>query len=150
MAYEAQLQTKLAILQDQLERLGGFNAPPISGITASPEPWNYRNQLQFHPTSAGSLGFMDLEGSTVVPIQECFLPTEGISALWPQIDLGAESGITRLTLREDSLGELMLVLEGSDERGPELSLDLPVSVCYRKPDGSSLTSPARINSAIRC
>ena len=137
--YDAQLQAKLAILKDQLERLGGFIAPPISGCTASPNPWNYRNQLQFHATPGGGLGFMDLEGKTVVPIQECHLPTEGINALWPQIDLSPDTGITRITVREDSFGELMLVLEGSDELGPELNLDLPVSVCYLKPDGRSLT-----------
>ena len=137
--YDAQLQAKLAILQDQMDRLGGFSAIPSGGITSSPSPWNYRNQVQFHPAPEGGLGFMDLEGKSVVPIQECHLPTEGINALWQQIDLGAESGLTRITLREDSFGELMLVLEGNDELGPELSLDLPISVCYLKPDGSCLT-----------
>ena len=139
IAYDAQLQAKFSILEDQLRRLGGFLTPSISGITASPDPWNYRNQMQFHPAPEGGLGFMDLEGKAVVPIQECHLPTEGINALWPQIDLGAETELTRITLREDSFGELMLVLEGIDELGPELILDLPVSVCYLKPDGSSLT-----------
>ena len=137
--YDAQLQAKLAILQDQMDRLGGFSALPISGITSSPSPWNYRNQVQFHPAPEGGLGFIDIEGKSVVPIQECHLPTEGINALWPQIDLGAEVGLTRITLREDSFGELMLVLEGNDEFGPELCLDLPISVCYLKLDGSSLT-----------
>jgi len=122
-----------------MDRLGGFSAIPNGGITSSHFPWNYRNQMQFHPAPEGSLGFMDIEGKSVVPIQECHLPTEGINALWQQIDLGAESGLTRITLREDSFGELMLVLEGNDELGPELSLDLPISVCYLKPDGSCLT-----------
>ncbi len=139
IAYDAQLQAKLSIMEDQLRRLGGFLTPPISGITASPDPWNYRNQMQFHPAPEGGLGFMDIESKSVVPIQECHLPTEGLNALWPQIDLGAETGLTRITLREDSFGELMLLLEGGDELGPELSLDLPISVCYLKPDGSSLT-----------
>jgi 23S rRNA (uracil1939-C5)-methyltransferase len=139
IAYDAQLQEKIAILQDQMERLGGFRNPLISGITASPDPWNYRNHLQFHPAPEGGLGFIDFAGKTVVPIQECHLPTNGINVLWPQIDLGSESGITRVTIREDSFDELMLVLEGTDALGPELSLDLPVSVCYRQPDGSSLT-----------
>ena len=139
IAYDAQLQVKFSILEDQLRRLGGFLTPSISGITASPDPWNYRNQMQFHPAPEGGLGFMDIESKSVVPIQECHLPTEGLNALWPQIDLGAETGLSRITLREDSFGELMLVLEGGDELGPELSLDLPVSVCYLKPDGSCLT-----------
>lgn len=139
ISYDAQLQAKLAILQDQMDRLGGFSALPSGGITSSPSPWNYRNQMQFHPAPEGGLGFMDIDGKSIVPIQECHLPKEGINALWQQIDLGAESGLTRITLREDSFGELMLVLEGNDELGPELSLDLPISVCYLKPDGSSLT-----------
>jgi 23S rRNA (uracil1939-C5)-methyltransferase len=139
ISYPAQQKFKLAILQDQMQRLGGFSTLPMSGITVGSDPWNYRNQMQFHPTPQGSLGFMDQEGKTIVPIQECHLPTEGINALWQQIDLEPESGLTRITLREDSFGELMLVLEGSDALGPELSLDLPVSVCYLKPDGRSLT-----------
>ena len=60
--YDAQLQAKLAILQDQMDRLGGFSALPSGGITSSPSPWNYRNQVQFHPAPEGGLGFMDIEG----------------------------------------------------------------------------------------
>lgn len=139
LEYSTQLQVKQDILYDQLLRLGGINNPPISGITPSSEAWNYRNLVQFHPTSLGRLGFMDTEGTHTVPIQECHLPMEDINALWPQIDLSPETGLTRVTLREDSFGEIIVFLEGEDETGPELSLDLPVSVCYQRANGSSLT-----------
>ncbi|MFZ3070003.1 MAG: class I SAM-dependent RNA methyltransferase [Anaerolineaceae bacterium] len=138
MEYEQQVSSKLAILQDQLERIGGIANAPLTGITACSSHWNYRNQMQFHPNPQGKLGFMDISGGQIVEIQECHLPLPGVSALWPQIELGPDAGLTRLTLREDSFGEQMLLLEGKEENGPEVEFDLPVSACYLNPDGSTV------------
>lgn len=138
MEYEQQVSSKLAILQDQLERIGSIANAPLTGITACSSPWNYRNQLQFHPSPQGKLGFKDVSGRQFLEIQECHLPLPGINTLWPQIDLGPGAGITRLTVREDSYGEEMLLLEGEEENGPEMEIDLPVSACYLNLDGSTI------------
>jgi 23S rRNA (uracil1939-C5)-methyltransferase len=82
---------------------------------------------------------MDHTGKQVLPISECFLPQLELEALRLQLDLSPDAGLTRAALRQDSLGEQFILLEGVDELPPEMSLDLPASVCYRRPDGRVLT-----------
>jgi len=139
LAYADQLELKLQILTDQLQRLGGISSPPLSGISPSRETWNYRNQVQFHLDAQGQPGYMDHTGKQVLPISECFLPQLELEALRLQLDLSPDAGLTRAALRQDSLGEQFILLEGVDELPPEMSLDLPASVCYRRPDGRVLT-----------
>ncbi|HEX9090682.1 MAG TPA: TRAM domain-containing protein, partial [Anaerolineales bacterium] len=57
MSYPAQLQAKSAILQEQLMRIGGINEMPPVEIVKPAEPWYYRNQVQFHLTREGKLGY---------------------------------------------------------------------------------------------
>lgn len=132
--YTKQLEVKQAILLDQLQRLGGIENPPLQPIVPSPSPWNYRNYVQFHLGQQGELGYVAADGEHLLPISECHLPVEGINTLWPQIELGEESGVFRLGIRQDSYDEIMLILEGEDPKPPEYSEDIPVSAVYTPPD----------------
>ena len=128
--YTKQLEIKQAILLDQLQRLGGIENPPLQPIIPSPSPWNYRNYVQFHLGQHGELGYVAADGEHLLPISECHLPGEGINALWPQIELGEESGVYRLGVRQDSYDEIMLIMEGEDPKPPEYSEDIAVSAVY--------------------
>jgi 23S rRNA (uracil1939-C5)-methyltransferase len=139
MSATAQAQTKLEILGDQLQRIAHLVNPPLRGIVSGKQQFHYRNQLQFHPGPDGSLAFMDLRGSQPVKIQECLLGMAGISEIWPQIDLGQGLELKRVILREDSFGEVMLILEDDGFEAPELEVDLPISVAYQGADGRALT-----------
>jgi 23S rRNA (uracil1939-C5)-methyltransferase len=70
LEYADQLQVKQEIVIEQLERIGGIQAPPVVEIIASPSPWNYRNQMQFHINPNGSLGLVQQDGSKVLPLSE--------------------------------------------------------------------------------
>ena len=135
--YQDQLIFKREILLDQFIRIGKISDPPLSSIIPSPETWHYRNHMQFHPDSDGQLGFVDITGQAVFPIQECHLPQDLISETWPKISLDANSGIHKATLRQDSFDEVMLLFEGDEETPPEMDLDLPISAAYLNPDGLS-------------
>jgi len=138
-SYPTQLALKLEILVDQLARLGGFSSPPISGITPSPKIWNYRNHVQFHLNALGQPGYMDISGTQVVPISQCWLPLPELELLRTQLDLSPDANLTRVSLRQDSLEEQFILLEGMEEIAPEMSLDLPASVSYQSPDGRAIT-----------
>src|SRR5256885_659318 len=58
LPYPEQLKLKETVLRDQLTRIGKIENPPVQGIIASPEEWNYRNHIQFHLTETGRLGFI--------------------------------------------------------------------------------------------
>lgn len=130
ISYERQVEYKMEILRDQLTRIGKFQDPPLKKIIPSPTAWNYRNNIQFHPSVDGELCFLNFQGKELVPIHECHLPLEGINEVWPQVHLEAGSGISRLSFRQDSQEEIMALLEGEDETAPEFEMDLPISATY--------------------
>lgn len=139
LPYARQLEVKTEVLLDQLRRIGKLTNVPFSGITPSPNPLHYRNQVQFHPDADGRLCFQNREGASLVPIQTCLLPNPGIAEIWPQLTLEPDSDLTRVSFREDSLGDAMIVFEGQDEVAPEMEIELPVSATYLNPDGEAFT-----------
>lgn len=135
LAYERQLQAKAEILRDQLQRLGKLSDPPVQPTVASPTPWNYRNQVQFHLNAEGKLGFVSLD-QRIIPITECHLPAAELLELWPQIDIETIPGLERVSLRCGSEDDRMVILESSDPEPVEMEADLPVSVIHSGPGGS--------------
>lgn len=134
--YEVQLQAKTEILHDQLARIGKLEAPPIQPIVPSPNPWNYRNHIQFHLTPDGAIGFQAPRSHEIIPIQECHLPEDAINQVWPRLDLEPIPGLERLSLRCGAAEDLLLILESSDPVPVELSVDLPISIVHTGPGGS--------------
>lgn len=135
LPYERQILAKAEILRDQLQRIGKFSDPPVQPTVPCPNPWNYRNHIQFHLTSEGQLGFVGIDQS-VLPIRECHLPAQALIDLWPQLEIEAIPGLDRLSLRLGSEDESMVVLESSDPEPVEMETELPISVVYVGPGGS--------------
>ena len=130
LPYAEQLKLKETILRDQLARIGKIADPPVSGIVAAPEPWNYRNHVQFHLTGAGRLGFMAAaDPRTIVPISECLLPEAAIDTCWPQLEFEAQLPIERVSLRAAG-DDLMLVFESEGAEIPEMQSEAGISVVH--------------------
>jgi 23S rRNA (uracil1939-C5)-methyltransferase len=137
MPYPVQLATKASILDEQIRRIGGLVGPPSRPVVASPVPFNYRNHIQFHLTSNGRLGFFDACAQEVIPVQECHLPEEAISLLWPQLDFESMPEIERVGLRLGYEEDLQLILESQDVIPPEILIeDLPISAVHLSPAGT--------------
>lgn len=134
--YEVQLKAKTEILRDQLMRIGKLDAPPIQPIVPSPNPWNYRNYIQFHLTRDGRIGFQAPRSHEIIPIKECYLPEEVIDQIWPLLDLEPIPGLGRVSLRSGADDDLVVILESSDPAPFELIVDLPLSVIHTGPGGS--------------
>jgi 23S rRNA (uracil1939-C5)-methyltransferase len=137
MNYSAQLGAKSAILCDQLKRIGYLsNIPPVE-IVASPEPWNYRNHIQFHLSADGKLGFKKNHSNQTLAIRECHLPDPAINQVWPQVDIEPLPGLERISLRSGSDEDLMLILESTDSPPLDFSIeDLAISMIHQTPLGS--------------
>ena len=134
LEYIDQLSLKMSVLADQLERIAHLNQAPVQAMISASAPWNYRNQLQFHPSPQGKLGFIEFSGRQVMEVHECHLPLPEINALWPLLTLEEASEFGRITFREDNEGEVLLLLEGSEENPPEMEIELPLSVAYLNPE----------------
>lgn len=136
LPYEAQLQAKADVVRDQLIRIAGIANPPVGRVVPSPRVWNYRNDMQFHLSPQGKLGFQAQGGRGVVEIGECHLPLPAINELWPQLELEPLPEIEHVELRAGSDEECLLVLESSGFQPPELTLDLPISAVHLSPAGA--------------
>ena len=139
ISYEKQLQAKTEIVCDQLQRIGKLNDPPVQPAVPSPDPWNYRNHVQFHLTEKGELGFygtQTITGQRLIPVKECHLPAIELIDLWEHLEIESIPGLDRVGLRLGADDQRMVVLESSDPEPIEMELDLPVSVVYRGPGGS--------------
>jgi 23S rRNA (uracil1939-C5)-methyltransferase len=133
LPYEEQLLAKTEILCDQLMRIGKIENPPVKKMVASLNPWNYRNQVQFHLTKDGRLGYVGA-GTTsaqgIIPIIECHLPEASINSLWPQLEFEPEVNIERVSLRAGNDEDLMLVLESDSPEPPELEIEAGISIVH--------------------
>ncbi len=130
LPYADQCTAKTEILRDQLERIGKFENPPVDPIEASPNPWNYRNQLQFHLTAEGALAYVDASSEALMPVKECHLPEPALEALWPQLAFEPGMDLARVALRAGADDDLMLVLESEALELPEMELEAGISVVH--------------------
>jgi 23S rRNA (uracil1939-C5)-methyltransferase len=135
MPYPAQLKAKAGILRDQFARIGKIEEAPVEEMVASPNPWNYRNHVQFHLTREGLLGFVRAEGkadknSAVFPISECHLPEPAIDSFWPHLEFEPGQDLQRVSVRLGADEELMLVLESGSPDLPELEVAADISAVH--------------------
>ncbi|HET9908284.1 MAG TPA: class I SAM-dependent RNA methyltransferase [Anaerolineales bacterium] len=135
LPYEKQLQIKTDILRDQLQRIGKIENPPVNPIIASPNPWNYRNHVQFHLTENGKLGYFRSTDKInlpekILPITECHLPEPPINDLWPQLEFEPGTDVERVSLRTGKDDDLMVVLESESSEPPDLEIEAGISVSH--------------------
>ncbi len=131
--YEAQLKAKTEILRDQLQRIGKIENPPVRPMVACPDPWYYRNHIQFHLSKDGNLGYFRAAtrpGPAILEISECHLPEPLINATWPQLEFEPDTEIERVSLRTGVEDDLMLILESEEVEAPELELEAGISVVH--------------------
>jgi 23S rRNA (uracil1939-C5)-methyltransferase len=138
LSYADQVIAKTGILREQLQRLAGFENPPVLPMLPDPRGWDYRNSVQFHLTGEGKVGYQKLGSNETFVIQECHLLEEGLDEVWPLLDLQPVPGLERVGLRLGSGNDVLLTLESQDPNPPEMTLELPVSVMHLNPIGPIL------------
>jgi len=131
LSCENQLKAKTEILRDQLQRIGKLENPPVKPMVASPDEWNYSNQIQFHLTQDGKLGLPEAGFiSALIPITECHLPEGAINDLWHQLEFEPDQEIVGVSLRAGMDDDLMLVLESETPETPDLEIEAGISITH--------------------
>jgi 23S rRNA (uracil1939-C5)-methyltransferase len=134
MGYEAQRRAKADILRDQLVRIGKLEDPPVGETVPSPAEWSYRNNVQFHLTPDGKLGYVrhriaeQPARGDIFAIRECHLPEPALNELWPQLEFEAGSGIERVSVRAGD--DLMVILESDEPQPPEVEIESGISAIH--------------------
>jgi 23S rRNA (uracil1939-C5)-methyltransferase len=142
LAYPAQLAFKERQVRECLQRLGGLGAFELRPIMAAPEPYGYRNKMEFTvsgPAGQAVLGLHEAERYDVVlDIERCLLQSDTMNTLLDEVraqarrrglsiwDQATESGLLRfVTLREGRrTGEAMVNVVAS---APDLEALTPVA-----------------------
>jgi 23S rRNA (uracil1939-C5)-methyltransferase len=130
LSYEKQIIAKTEILNDQLKRIGKIENPPVQEMIAHPNPWNYRNHIQFSLDEGGHLGFQQSNSNKVLPIAECHLPETPINEVWPKLEFEPQTNVERVSLRSSPDDGLLLVLESESPEPPELEIEAGISVTH--------------------
>lgn len=130
LPYEEQLKAKTEILRDQLIRIGKIENPPVQQMVGCPNPWNYRNHVQFHLTEDGKLGYVRADVPNAFAITECHLPEGFLNAIWPQIEFEPGTNIERVSLRAGKDYDSMLILESNTPEAPTLEIEACISVAH--------------------
>jgi 23S rRNA (uracil1939-C5)-methyltransferase len=139
IAYEAQLDFKRRVVQDQLERIGRFERAPVKPMIESPEPWRYRNHVQFALDDHGRLGFIGAAGQRVAPIEECYIMHPLLDEVFSALDLELPE-LKHLSLRCGvNTGQRMAVFETHEDEPFDLEVDLSVSCVFALSDGRTAT-----------
>ena len=138
MTYDAQIAAKQAVVQDQLQRIGGLHDVLVRPTRPNPSPWEYRCDVSLSPVAGGGLGFWSSQERRVIPIDACPIIHSLLQALWHDIDLDLP-GLRKLTLRLGDDDALLAALEIDGVEPPELAVDFPVSVAVVLPDKTAVS-----------
>jgi 23S rRNA (uracil1939-C5)-methyltransferase len=136
MDYPAQWQAKREILREQLARLGNIADAPIAEGFPAPQPFHYRNHIQFSLAKDGKLGFNRNSSHRVVSVEECFLPLPQLELLRRSLDWEPVPGVRQISFRAGDDGE-MIVLESDTGETPETMVEAEVSMAMLGPDGEA-------------
>jgi 23S rRNA (uracil1939-C5)-methyltransferase len=135
--YEGQVMFKREVVADQLLRLGKLEVAVEETIGAA-EPWSYRNNVQFHVTDEGLLGFLTADTHNVVPVEDCLIIDPLLDEMWTAFDMRWPE-IYRLGLRCGSAtGDRMAIFELEEYQDFDIEVDFPVSCILLLPDGEAV------------
>ena len=131
ISYNQQLQLKRTILQEQLERIGHLESPPVAEVIPSPKQLYYRNHVKFHISREGKPGFVRANKQGVMPLAECRLPETLLAEIWPLLEIDPGSGISSLGLRLGIEDDVLVVLESQHPFGVQFDVEsIPISVVH--------------------
>lgn len=145
LAYPAQVHYKTQQVIEQLVRVGGWSEAEarrmVRPTVPAPQPFGYRNQVQFALTPEGQLGFKAANSNALVPITECHIAAPALLHMRQRLSVESVSELERVTLRSSSEDELIIFESEAD--APEIEIDWPVSVALLRPDGASMALAGR-------
>ena len=139
IAYDAQLKFKTDIVREQFARIGKIADAPVRDMIGMPDPWRYRNHVQFQMDGNGHLCFQAFESHRLVKINECHIMHPLLDEMFRALEL--EGGdFEGVSLRAGiATGQKLLILEGRDDEPPEIAVDEPVSIAYQTPNGETIS-----------
>jgi 23S rRNA (uracil1939-C5)-methyltransferase len=128
LEYAAQLVAKQRQVTDLLERIGGFDGPPVATIRPGPAAYAYRRRMTYAlPLANGGPG-LHRRGSPerILEVEGCLLPEEGLQRTYRRLladfrSLRMAARPVQIELHAGDQERPVAVLRGRREPGPEIA-----------------------------
>ena len=133
MSYESQLRAKMAVVRDQLSRVGGIRNPVVRPIVPHPAAYDYRGETTLFRADEGGLGYWSPVLRRIFRVAECPILQPELQAALGELDVELPD-LRKLTLWLGDDDELLAALEVEGVEPPELAADFPISVAIVLPD----------------
>jgi 23S rRNA (uracil1939-C5)-methyltransferase len=159
LAYPAQLAFKEKQVRDCLQRLGGLGTFELRPILAAPEPYGYRNKMEFTiANEPPAIGLHAAERYDVVlDVERCLLQSEPMNALLDEFrrqvrertlsvyDPQTEQGLLRFVMLREGrhTGEAMVNVVGA---APDVETLVPVADALRARVPSTASVVLNVNA----
>jgi len=118
--YQFELEAKQGILQEDLQRIGGYRFEKKIEIHPSPTEYRYRNHAQIKVDAQGQLGFFRKRSHDIIslPSQGCLLLQNHLNTF--VLELGKQKSFNGGSIRIRSNGEEQIFCKGAPGRDDDL------------------------------
>ncbi len=106
--YAEQLSLKTGVVQEQFERIGRFDAPPVRPMLGMEQPWAYRNHMRFTARLEGYVGFMERGTHRFLKVEQCPIAIDAVNEVLTDVQ-DATTGTRQIAIRMgEQSGELLV------------------------------------------
>ncbi len=110
LSYEAGLRWKENFVRGALQRIGGFEEPPVKPIRGMEHPYDYRNKVEFAVEKGGRIGFYAAGSHELCDYHGCRIAFPEAIAMADAFAAHPVKGVKQLIARRGSSGQTMAVL----------------------------------------
>ena len=118
LSYGAGLRWKENFVRGALQRIGGFEAPPVQPIRGMEHPYDYRNKVEFavEKEKGGRIGFYAAGSHELCDYHHCMIAFPEAIAMADAFAENPVKGVKQMVFRRGSSGQTMAVIHSDKQK----------------------------------
>ena len=116
LSYEAGLRWKESFVRGALQRIGGFEEPPVQPIRGMEHPYDYRNKVEVAVEKGGRIGFYGAGSHALCDYHNCLIAFPEAIAMADAFAENPVKGVKQMVFRRGSSGQTMAVIHSDKQK----------------------------------
>ena len=116
LSYEAGLRWKENFVRGALQRIGGYEEPPVQPIRGMEHPYDYRNKVEFAVEKGGRIGFYAAGSHELCDYHHCLIAFPEAVAMADAFADNPVKGVKQMVFRRGSSGQTMAVIHSDKQK----------------------------------